>query len=180
MVIMEVPYDDALFPKVGDSPGMQGNYTVDGRKPASVEMDSVSLLLVMSQASQVVQDVFHPHEVAEIPWLDHDCNLFLNGWKSGEVFWPGTTGYLGQKLFKAFPNSHFDCEQESLHFPLCFETVRWKSLDPLIFGVQNPGVSGKTRTMLHHLHISLVSSSSRSLAPLVWPRFGPLAEVLRK
>ena len=118
-------------------------YTVDGRKPALVEIDNISLLFVMFQASQVVQDFFHRHEVAETPWLDHDCNLFLNGWKSGEVFWPGTTGYLGPKLFKAFPNSHFDCEQESLHFPLCFEIVRWKSLDPLIFLVQNPGVAGK-------------------------------------
>ena len=80
-------------------------YTVDGRKAALVEMDNISWLFVMFQASQVVQDFFHPHKVAETSWLDHDCNLFLNGWKWGEVFWPGTTGYLGPKLFKAFPNS---------------------------------------------------------------------------
>ena len=118
----------------------------------------------MFQASQVVQDFFHPHEVAETPWLEYDCDLFLDGWKSGEVFWPGTAGYLGPKLFNAFPNSHFDCEQESLYFPLCFEGVRWKSLDPLIFG--------KYRFLESQCFIT-------STAPLVWPRFGPLAEVLQ-
>ena len=81
MVIMEVPYDDALFPKVGDSPGMQGNYTVDGRKPASVEMDNISLLLVMFQASQVVQDFFHPqYGFPSGYFLKPHCHQKLETW----------------------------------------------------------------------------------------------------